>query len=276
MRRIVLPLSLLLLGAAQAPAQTVWLCERTSAPLSPDGRAFGHYRYPQANPDDLVPAPAAFAPGGGCMVQRAMLPDLERLAAASAADPAVAGRLRAISCFRTVAYQQSVFCRGLGENGSDTVAQRAWSSAPPGHSEHATGYVLDFGVRGENCTDLDNCLPLTVAGKWLIANAPRYGFELSFPVANKQGVGWEPWHWRWVGTAANPAALPARRLFAKARAFHPGLPRQSEPITRIAFTSPAPAPVAAAPRPETKKERRAREKRERQERARERAERRNK
>jgi D-alanyl-D-alanine carboxypeptidase len=262
MRTLLLPL---LLGAAAPPPESVWLCERTSAPVSADGRAFGHYRYAQANPDDLVAAPAAF--GGGCLVQRAMLPDLERLAAAVAGDPAVAGRLRAISCYRTVAYQQSVFCRGLAANPDQTTAQRAWSSAPPGHSEHATGYVLDFGVRGEKCNDLDNCLTLTVAGRWLLANAPRYGFEMSFPVGNTQGVGWEPWHWRWVGRPGDPAGLTARRLFARARAFHPGLPQQGEPVTRIAFAQPAPAPVAAAPpRPETKKERRAREKRERAER----------
>lgn len=265
--RLLAPL--LLIGTAPPPQGSVWLCEQTSAPLGPDGRAFGHYRYPQASPDDLVPAPRAFAPGGGCMVQRAMLPDLERLAAAAEGDPAVAGRLRAISCFRTVAYQQSVFCRGLGENGSQTVAERAWSSAPPGHSEHATGYVLDFGVRGAGCNDLDNCLTLTAPGRWLTANAPRYGFELSFPVGNRQGVGWEPWHWRWVGRPGDPAGIVPRRLFATARAFHPGLPRQGEPVTAVAFTAPAPALVVAPPpRPETKKERRAREKGEREERRR--------
>ena len=267
MRTLLLPLLLgapLLLSNAPPPQASLWLCEQTSVPLTPDGRAFGHYRYNQASPDDLVAAPAAF--GGGCRVQRAMLPDLERLAAASQGDPAVAGRLRAISCYRTVAYQQSVFCRGLGVDGSQTAAQRAWSSAPPGHSEHATGYVLDFGVRGENCADLDNCLTLTTAGTWLLANAPRHGFELSFPVGNTQGVGWEPWHWRWVGRPGDPAGVPARRLFATARAFHPGLPRQAEPVTRIAFTTAAPAPVAAAAKPETRKERRAREKRERQQR----------
>ena len=265
MRAILLPL---LLGAAAPPHATLWLCERTSVPLGADGRALGHYRYTQANPDDLVAAPAAFAPGGGCMVQRAMLPDLERLAAASAGDPEVAGKLRAISCFRTVAYQQSVFCRGLGEQGSQTAVERAWSSAPPGHSEHATGYVLDFGVRGSNCADLDNCLTLTAPGRWLTANAPRYGFELSFPVGNTQGVGWEPWHWRWVGRANDPAATTARRLFAQARAFHPGLPRQAEPVTAVAFASAAPAPAARVSRPETKKERRARQQRERRERTR--------
>ncbi|NJL20197.1 MAG: D-alanyl-D-alanine carboxypeptidase, partial [Leptolyngbyaceae cyanobacterium SM1_3_5] len=28
---------------------------------------------------------------------------------------------------------------------------------------------------------------------------PRYGFEMSFPHGNPQGVSYEPWHWRFVG-----------------------------------------------------------------------------
>ena len=33
-----------------------------------------------------------------------------------------------------------------------------------------------------------------------MANARRYGFEQSFPYGNKQGVSFEPWHWRYVGS----------------------------------------------------------------------------
>jgi D-alanyl-D-alanine carboxypeptidase len=62
-------------------------------------------------------------------------------------------------------------------------------------------------------------------GKWLLANAARYGFELSFPAGNRQQVKWEPWHWRWVGTSAAAAgAEPARRTFALARAKFPANP----------------------------------------------------
>lgn len=30
--------------------------------------------------------------------------------------------------------------------------------------------------------------------------APKYHFVLSFPPNNKQGVAYEPWHWRFEGT----------------------------------------------------------------------------
>jgi len=33
----------------------------------------------------------------------------------------------------------------------------------------------------------------------LSANAARYSFELSFAKNNRQGVSYEPWHWRYVG-----------------------------------------------------------------------------
>lgn len=266
MRRLlalfILPL---LLGAA--PGQMVSLCDRAQVPRASDGRVLNHFPYPQAYAGDLVPAPLGLAPGGNCLVQRAMLPDLERLAAAAAADPIVAGRLRAISCYRSTGYQSSVFCRRIGRDGSSSTTERAWSSAPPGHSEHATGYVLDFGRANQaGCTDLAGCFPATPEGRWLIANAARFGLEMSFPAGSSQGVGWEPWHWRWVGKAGDPAGLYARRLFARARAFFPANPAQGEPVTALAFTSAAPAPVIAPARQETARERRARERREKRER----------
>ncbi|HEY9618014.1 MAG TPA: D-alanyl-D-alanine carboxypeptidase family protein, partial [Microcoleaceae cyanobacterium] len=39
----------------------------------------------------------------------------------------------------------------------------------------------------------------TAAFQWLQANAAHYSFELSFPKDNRQGVSYEPWHWRYVG-----------------------------------------------------------------------------
>mgnify|MGYP003353772201 CR=1 FL=1 len=36
---------------------------------------------------------------------------------------------------------------------------------------------------------------------WLKAHANRFHFELSFPQGNRQGVSYEPWHWRFEGSA---------------------------------------------------------------------------
>lgn len=81
--------------------------------------------------------------------------------------------------------------------------------APPGFSEHQTGWVLDIGDFNDLEADDNPLFERTPAYRWLRENAARFGFELSFPPGNWQGVSFEPWHWRFVGTEA-----------AK-RAFHP-------------------------------------------------------
>lgn len=69
-------------------------------------------------------------------------------------------------------------------------------SADQGYSEHQLGTALDFltsGIGG----DLDS-FEGTPAHAWLVANAYRYGFILSYPKDN-QYYQYEPWHWRYVG-----------------------------------------------------------------------------
>jgi D-alanyl-D-alanine carboxypeptidase len=128
-------------------------------------------------------------------------------------------------------------------------AARAESVAPPGHSEHGTGYAIDFGTRPQgHCADVENCFADTPAGKWLILNAPDYGFELSFPNDNAQGVTWEPWHWRWVGTSnSEPGALTARALFEQARTDYPANPRIPTIIVRVLSQPPLPTPHLEVP-----------------------------
>lgn len=210
--------ALLSLFPAAATAQG---CE-AFAPVTADGRMLGHLPYGEAAPADLSPAPPGFAVRGSCRLRTEVLPDLQRLLDAARADPATGGTLRAISCHRGLAWQQSVFCR---EDGS-TLAERAVSVAPPGHSEHATGYALDFAIRpAGGCPDAEACMAALPAARWLRLHAPRFGFELSFPGGNKQGVKWEPWHWRWVGTSAGaPGAARARLLFAQGRRDFPADP----------------------------------------------------
>ena len=67
---------------------------------------------------------------------------------------------------------------------------------------------------------------MTPGGKWLMRRGPEFGFELSFPAGNKQGVGWEPWHWRWVGRSSDPSpqVQAARARFAAAHTGFPALP----------------------------------------------------
>jgi D-alanyl-D-alanine carboxypeptidase len=209
---------LLALCPASALAQP---CIPTSV-IAPDGRVLGHLPYGQTAPDTLVPAPPGFALRDGCRVRPEVAADLQRLLDAAAADPANNGTLRAASCHRSLTWQASVFCAEAHRD----PALRAISVAPPGHSEHATGYAIDFAIRpSPNCPDVEACMAALPTYRWLVRNAARFGFEQSFPVGSKQGVKWEPWHWRWVGaTAATPGAAAARFRFARARKEYPANP----------------------------------------------------
>lgn len=207
-----------LLASAPAAAQ---LCDGRNTPVAADGRALGHLPYGDAPDAELAEAPAGFAVARRCTLRREVLPDLERLLAAAARE--APGTLYALSCHRSIAAQAAVFCR---EAPRGDAADRAISVAPPGHSEHATGYALDFTVRpADGCRDAEACMAAKPAMRWLMANAPRFGFEMSFPAGNRQQVKWEPWHWRWVGTRADaPGAARARFLFARARRAFPAVP----------------------------------------------------
>jgi len=69
-------------------------------------------------------------------------------------------------------------------------------SADQGYSEHQLGTTLDFTTSetGDDFASFEE----TDAYRWLIKNANKYGFVLSYPEKNGYYV-FEPWHWRFVG-----------------------------------------------------------------------------
>jgi len=182
-------------------------------------RMFNHLAYGEADPVALAPVPSL----AGCTLVREAADDLERLLGAARADGIDLG---AVSCFRSIAHQRRVFCAAGDCDSTGGAALRARFVGPPGHSEHATGYAVDFVHRGGDCRAVEQCFALTPGGRWLMRRGPEFGFELSFPAGNKQGVGWEPWHWRWVGRSgdAAPQVQAARARFALAHASFPALP----------------------------------------------------
>ena len=104
-----------------------------------------------------------------------------------------------ISGFRPVSVQKELFAKQVEKKGSEEAAAKL--SAPPGYSEHHTGYAVDIGDASQPEADLKFAFEYTPAYNWLINNAKRYGFELSFPKNNAQGVSFEPWHWRYVDSS---------------------------------------------------------------------------
>lgn len=107
-------------------------------------------------------------------------------------------RLGIISGYRTLEDQNYLYFDLKAERGQ-SAQTRAEVSAPPGYSEHHTGYAVDFIDESKPETHLSPSFETTEAFKWLEKNAPYFSFEMSFPKDNEANVGYEPWHWRYVG-----------------------------------------------------------------------------
>jgi D-alanyl-D-alanine carboxypeptidase len=95
------------------------------------------------------------------------------------------------SAYRSYEYQIGSFDRWTRRLGL-TEAERV--SARPGRSQHQLGLVVDFG-------SITNEFAETSQGRWVKANAGRFGWSLSFPRGYEEltGYAWESWHYRYVG-----------------------------------------------------------------------------
>jgi D-alanyl-D-alanine carboxypeptidase len=123
-----------------------------------------------------------------------MISDLQRLFA----DSVGAGiDLKVISAYRSYSLQASIYASYVQQYGE---AQANTFSAQPGHSQHQLGTAVDFSTN-EIGYELSQNFGNTKAGQWLLANAYKYGFYLSYPLGQDSITGYmyEPWHFRYVG-----------------------------------------------------------------------------
>lgn len=102
--------------------------------------------------------------------------------------------LRVLSAYRSFKQQEQLKTSYKVTYGS-TAANSF--SADQGYSEHQLGTTVDFSTAdtGDNLNKFVTSAEYT----WLVNNAYRYGFTLSYPPNNKYYIS-EPWHWRFVGT----------------------------------------------------------------------------
>lgn len=118
--------------------------------------------------------------------------------------------LQIVSAFRSIEYQLGIIerkrARGLSMEAILSV------SAAPGYSEHHTGRCVDFTAQG--FAALEEQFEQSPAFAWLMSNATRYGFALSYPRGNRHGIAYEPWHWCWH---AHPPARDGSRRAVQAR-----------------------------------------------------------
>ena len=103
-----------------------------------------------------------------------------------------------LSGYRSISLQKDIFY-SLKSLRNQIAAERAKVSAPPGYSEHSTGFAIDIGDAYKRETDFEVEFENTDAFRWLKENAAKYHFKLSFNKNNKN-IDYEPWHWRYEGS----------------------------------------------------------------------------
>ena len=103
-----------------------------------------------------------------------------------------------LSGYRSINLQNDIFY-SLKSIRNQEAAERARVSAPPGYSEHSTGFAIDIGDATQRETDFETDFENTDAFRWLIKNAAKFHFKLSFNKDNKY-IDYEPWHWRYEGS----------------------------------------------------------------------------
>jgi zinc D-Ala-D-Ala carboxypeptidase len=146
-------------------------------------------------PKDLTPTGVA----GGGLIRRMVVPDLRAMALAAARAGAP---IEIVSAYRSYSNQVATFNHWVAVSGLQAALL---GSARPGHSEHQLGLAIDFTSRGGSDPWYYSDWGKTVAGRWLAANAWRYGFAMSYPKGSspkKTCYEYEPWHFRYVGLAA--------------------------------------------------------------------------
>lgn len=141
----------------------------------------------------------------GQSFDRRAYPSLQRMmddCRAAGLDPLIC------SSYRTEEFQTELFenkaaqyiAQGYDRTEAETLAA-GWV-ARPGTSEHQLGLAVDIVDNGYQ--SLDETQEQTAVQQWLLEHCQEYGFILRYPTdkAELTGVNYEPWHYRYVGSAA--------------------------------------------------------------------------
>ena len=99
--------------------------------------------------------------------------------------------LRFVSAFRSFSAQKKIIQRKLKTG--YPIKKILRENKLPGYSEHHTGKAIDLTSKELN--GLSVSFEDTKEFTWLINNAAKYNFYLSYPKDNKEGIMYEPWHW---------------------------------------------------------------------------------
>jgi D-alanyl-D-alanine carboxypeptidase len=177
------------------PAPALLPCGDLLAPLDKD-----HAVPRDCEPSQLAAIPARMAYAAGVLMESRALDAFTAMVDMAAAE---GHELVARSSYRSWPEQELTFQSHVERSG---IERASMVSARPGHSEHQLGTTVDV-TNAEVGYRLTEAFGETGAGRWLAANAWRFGFVLSYPAGEEEVTGYkyEPWHFRWVGKEAAAA-----------------------------------------------------------------------
>jgi len=167
-----------------------------------DVRILGHFPYQEAAYEDLIEIQP------NILVHKGMYKSLQEMQNDAEKDGIY---LVFLSGYRSIKLQKQIFY-SLKSTRNQIASERARVSAPPGYSEHSTGFAIDIGDAYERETDFEQSFENTSAFKWLKNNAAKYHFRLSFD-KKQTSVDYEPWHWRYEGS------IEALKIFESSNRF---------------------------------------------------------
>lgn len=123
------------------------------------------------------------------------------------------------SAYRTHKKQRELYrarvrqSKGEGKRGQEARDDAAFWVAPPYASEHEAAIAVD--LVDSDYQELDKKQERTKTQKWLMAHCAKYGFILRYPTDKSAatGIGYEPWHYRYVGKEAASAITESGLCF---------------------------------------------------------------
>jgi zinc D-Ala-D-Ala carboxypeptidase len=255
------PLVVALLAVALLAGFTASASAATPLPACRVGDVFTKYRslsdWSRSLLDTRYRLSAVYAPtdlrstanaglNGGFSVRRHVVADLKAMASAARAAGA---RLAVQSAYRSYTAQKASFAYWVRVHGYAVALKE---SARPGHSEHQLGTTLDFRGYGGGAPWNYRDWGATKAGRWLAANAWKYGFVMSYPKYRTSVTcyQYEPWHYRYVGRARAAVIRSSKltlRQFLWREQTTPApspTPTPTPTPTPIATPTPTPTPIA--------------------------------
>ena len=160
-----------------------------SSKTKKNGKVLGHFPYQEASYENLIEIQP------NILVHKGMYKSLKKMQDDAKKDGIY---LVFLSGYRSIKLQKQIFY-SLKSIRNQIASERARVSAPPGYSEHSTGFAIDIGDAYERESDFEKSFENTSAFQWLKNNAAKYHFRLSFD-KNQTSVDYEPWHWRYEGS----------------------------------------------------------------------------